>query len=239
MDSIIAFIFARGGSKGVPGKNIRLLAGKPLIGWAIEQARSVDCIDEVIVSTDDPLIAEIARDFDAKVPALRPSELATDTSPEWLSWQQSLRLFNSMNGYFPERMLVLPTTSPLRKPIDIMRCLHHSLESDADLVLTTTPAARNPYYNMVERRRDGSVALLAGNGGFASRQTAPACYDLTTVAYVAKPSFVLNSSGIFAGKGRIEAVDIPQERALGIDTELDFRIAEALFSENFHDVQNT
>ena len=238
MDSIIAFIFARGGSKGVPGKNIRLLAGKPLIGWAIEQARSVDCIDQVIVSTDDPVIAEIAKDFDAAVPALRPKELATDTSPEWLSWQQSLRLFNSMNGYFPERMVVLPTTAPLRKPVDIVRCVDLSFTSDADLVLTVTPAARNPYYNMVVRRHDGSVALLAGDGGVASRQTAPTCYDMTTVAYVAKPAFVLNSTSMFTGDGRIEAVDIPQERALDIDTELDFKIAEALFSENFQDVQN-
>ena len=88
--SIIAFIFARGGSKGLPDKNIKILNGKPLIAWSIEHAKSVKRVDRVIVSTDSEEIARIAREYGAEVPFMRPAALATDNSPEWLSWQHSL-----------------------------------------------------------------------------------------------------------------------------------------------------
>jgi N-acylneuraminate cytidylyltransferase len=96
--STVAFIFARGGSKGLPGKNIRNFGGKPLIAWSIECALSVKAIDQVIVSTDSEEIAEISKSFGAEVPFIRPSELATDQSPEWLSWQHALRFLEKSSG---------------------------------------------------------------------------------------------------------------------------------------------
>ena len=86
----IAFIFARGGSKGLPGKNIRLLGGKPLIAWSIEHARAVQRIDRIIVSTDSQEIANVAKEYGAEVPFIRPEQIAGDTSPEWLAWRHAL-----------------------------------------------------------------------------------------------------------------------------------------------------
>ena len=111
---IIAFIFARGGSKGLPNKNIKILNGKPLIAWSIEHAKKINRIDRVIVSTDSEEIAKIAREFGAEVPFMRPLELATDESPEWLSWQHGLKHLKSIDGCLPDLMLSIPATAPLR-----------------------------------------------------------------------------------------------------------------------------
>ena len=94
-NGVIAFVFARGGSKGLPGKNLRQFAGKPLIAHAIEHALAVPRIDRVIVSTDSPDIASVARDFGAEVPFLRPADLAADDSPEWLSWRHALNFLQN------------------------------------------------------------------------------------------------------------------------------------------------
>ena len=108
--TIVAFIFARGGSKGLCGKNILPLAGKPLIAWSIEQALSVSRIDRVIVSTDSTEIAAIALKNGAEVPFIRPAELAGDDSPEWLSWRHALNYVYETTGVFPETMVSVPTT---------------------------------------------------------------------------------------------------------------------------------
>ena len=96
--NIIAFVFARGGSKGLPGKNIKILNGKPLIAWSIEHAKKVNRIGKVIVSTDSDEIARIAKEYGAEVPFMRPLELATDESPEWLSWQHGLKYLKITNN---------------------------------------------------------------------------------------------------------------------------------------------
>lgn len=109
---IDSFIFARGGSKGLPGKNIRMLAGKPLIAWSIEHAKAVSCIDRVIVSTDSEEIAEVAQNYGAEVPFLRPHDLAKDDSPEWLAWCHALRYLGDNNMGMPDIMVSVPVTAP-------------------------------------------------------------------------------------------------------------------------------
>src|SRR5690349_10660690 len=116
--SVIAFIFARGGSKGIPRKNLRTLGGRPLLAWSIETAAACPEIDRVIVSTDDAEIAEVGRAHGAETPFMRPADLATDTSPEWLSWQHAIRTVRSQSGPF-DLFVSVPTTSPLRRPEDI------------------------------------------------------------------------------------------------------------------------
>lgn len=228
--STVAFIFARGGSKGLPGKNIRMLGDKPLIAWSILQAKSVKSIDRVLVSTDSIEIAAIAREYGAEVPFMRPEELATDSSPEWLSWQHGLDYLEQNEGVLPEVMLSIPTTSPLRDPSDIEKCLDLYLMGEADIVISTTDAHRNPYFNMVTSNTDGTVILVCANESSVNqRQSAPIVYDVTTVCYVANPKFVLNNSSIF--HGRVKAVSIPSERAIDIDSLLDFQIAEYLLSK--------
>jgi N-acylneuraminate cytidylyltransferase len=223
----VAFIFARGQSKGLPGKNVREIGGKPLIAWSILHAMSIQRIKKVIVSTDSMEIAKIAREYGAEVPFIRPAELATDLSPEWLSWKHALEYLRETEGKLPDIMLSLPTTAPLRSPADIEACLDLYLEGDADIVITMTEAHRNPYFNMVKENSDGTVGLVCSNESMINqRQSAPQIFDMTTVCYVANPQFVLRSDSIF--EGRVKAVKIPPERAIDIDTLLDFEIAEFL-----------
>ena len=225
----VAFIFARGGSKGLPGKNIRALNGKPLIAWSIEHALAVPRIDRIIVSTDSAEVAEVARQHGAEVPFMRPAELAGDNSPEWLAWRHALNYLKESTGALQEVMVSVPTTAPLRLPIDIENCLDEYEKGNADMVITVTDAHRSPYFNMVKTNADGSVGLVnPPQSTIARRQDAPVVYDMATVCYVANPEFVMAHNSTF--EGRVKAVHVPTERAIDIDTLLDFQIAECLLN---------
>ena len=223
-----ACIFARSGSKGMVKKNIQTFNGKPLISWTVELALQIRQINEVFVSTDSKEIAEIARAAGAIVPFIRPSELATDTSPEWHSWQHFIKFLADKDGKVPEVFLSLPPTSPLRSTIDVENCLQEFKKGRADFVVGITPSERNPYFNMVKKREDNQVDLVIHQGNkYSRRQDTPEVFDLTTVCYVGKPGTILTKNSIFEGK--VAGVEIPRERAIDIDTELDFQIAEFLF----------
>ena len=224
----IAFIFARGGSKGLPGKNIRMLEGKPLIAWSIEHAKKISRIERTIVSTDSEEIAAVARQYGADVPFIRPANLADDHCPEWLAWQHALNYVQQTEGILPDAMVSIPTTGPLRHPEDIEKCLDEYAFGGADAIVTVTDAHRSPWFNMVTKNEDGSVGLVIPSvSSVARRQDVPPAYDLTTVAYVADPNFVLSATSLFSGC--VRAVHVPIERAIDIDTELDLQIAEFLF----------
>jgi len=226
----VALICARGGSKGLPGKNIKQLNGKPLIAWAIEQALAVTRISRVIVSTDSEEIAAIARRWGAQVPFMRPAELAGDDSPEWLAWRHALGYLRDIEGEMPDVMVVIPTTAPLRLSADIDNCLDVFERSGSDMVITVTDAHRSPYFNMVRQNSDGTVGLvIPSEKNISRRQDAPPVFDITTVAYVTRPDFILTKSAIFDGD--VSSVHIPPERAIDIDTLLDFRFAEMMFAE--------
>ena len=226
---IVALICARGGSKGLPGKNILPLAGRPLMTWAIDHARAVRRISRVIVSTDSEDIAAVARDAGAEVPFMRPADLARDDSSEWLVWRHALSYLRDSTGEFPDALIVLPVTAPLRAVTDLDRCLDEYEKGVADVVITVTDARRSPYFNMVSLGPEAEARLvIPAKGEITRRQDAQVVYDMTTVAYVARPEFVMSSGGMF--QGRVRAVHIPPERAIDIDTPLDFRIAECLAS---------
>lgn len=225
----VAIIFARGGSKGLPGKNIRLLGGKPLIAWSIEQALSIKRIIRVIVSTDSEEIAEVARQYGAEVPFIRPEKFSKDDSPEWLAWQHAIKYLMEEAEVLPEIMISLPATAPLRIEIDIENCLDEYEKGGSDVIITVTDAHRNPYFNMVKTNEDGTVGILNSiDSKISRRQDAPEVYDMATVCYVVKPKFVIDNSSIF--EGRVKAVHIPSERAIDIDTLLDFQITESLLN---------
>ncbi|HUX91572.1 MAG TPA: acylneuraminate cytidylyltransferase family protein [Gallionellaceae bacterium] len=225
----IAFIFARGGSKGLPGKNIRPLGGKPLIAWSIEHALAVKRIGRVIVSTDSEEIAAVAREYGAEVPFIRPAELARDDSSEWLAWRHALNYLQEKDGALPSVMVSVPATAPLRLPLDIENCLDEYEKGDVDMVITVSDAHRSPYFNMVKTNVDGTVGLvIPPQSAIVRRQDAPIVYDMATVAYVARPEFVLTHNAVF--EGRVRAVNVPTERAIDIDTLLDFQIAECLLN---------
>jgi CMP-N-acetylneuraminic acid synthetase len=229
----VAFIFARGGSKGLPGKNVRQLCGKPMIAWAIEQAKAVKRISRVIVSTDSEEIAAVARRYGAETPFLRPSDLARDDSPEWLAWRHALDYLQNESG-LPDAMVSVPVTAPLREPRDIERCLEDFARGGADVVVTVSPAHRSPYFNMVKHNEDGTIGLvIPPTCSVSRRQDVPTVFDMATVAYVASPEFVLTKNSLF--EGRVRAIQVPPERAIDIDTLLDFKIAECLMKGLDHD----
>lgn len=228
---VVALICARGGSKGLPGKNIRPLVGRPLIAWAISQARAVRRIGRIIVSTDSEEIAAVARAAGADVPFMRPPQLARDDSPEWLAWRHALNHLREARGGYPDVLIAVPATAPLRAVTDLERCLDEYDKGSADVVITVTEAHRNPYFSMVKRDIDGRVSLvIPPNGAVFRRQDAPVVYDITPVAYVTSPEFVLTRNGLF--EGRVRAVEVPPERAVDIDTLLDFTVAECLLAKS-------
>ena len=227
MTSIKACIFARGGSKGLPGKNIRLFAGKPLIAWAIEAAKGVDGIDEVLVSTDSEEIAKVASDFGAQVPFLRPEDLSRDDSPEWNAWRHALQYFHDNDGEMPGTLLSVPTTAPLRAVEDLQRCVDLYRAGGCDSVITVTEAHRNPYFNMVSIAENGVTEIVCQNeSGLTRRQDAPKVFDITTVAYVVNSEFIMKQNGLF--EGLVKSIRVPIERSIDIDTIFDFEVAEFL-----------
>lgn len=226
MDTI-AYIFARGGSKGLPNKNIKEMNGKPLIAWAIECAMEIAQIGEVIVSTDSPEIAEISCHYGASVPFLRPAELAQDDSPEWLSWQHALKSTCEIYGKLPERMISLPPTAPLRDVRDIEGVINQMDTNLYDTVITVADAYRNPFFNMVKVKEDGTVGLVINSEDQISRrQDAPKIFDITTVAYISSSKFVLAHNHFF--EGRVGYYEVPVERSIDIDTPHDFEVANFL-----------
>jgi N-acylneuraminate cytidylyltransferase len=230
----VAFIFARGGSKGLPGKNVKPLNGKPLLQYSIETGKKVPEICDIFVSTDCPEIASVARKNGIKV-INRPAELATDTSPEWLSWRHAIEYVNEHYGAF-ERFVSLPATSPLRNEYDVQAALDKLDGNGADICISVTPANRSPYFNMVRLHADNSVEIvIKPEGAVSRRQDAPAVYDITTVVYAAKVPFIQQHSSIFAGK--VVATVVPKIRAVDIDDIYDFMFAEAVLQSELYDAE--
>ncbi|MCG8510312.1 MAG: acylneuraminate cytidylyltransferase family protein [Rhodospirillales bacterium] len=224
---VIGFIFARGGSKGFPRKNLASFLGKPLIAHAVSAGLEAGSVDRVVVSTDDDEIADTARQWGADVPFLRPAELATDTAPEWLAWRHALEEVGPTADGGISAFVSIPPTAPMRTPGDVDACVERFRQGDVDVVLTVTPAARNPYFNMVTVDESGLAQLaIPPEKTIHNRQSAPAVFDITTVCYAVRPQFLRDEDSLFAG--RVGAVEVPVERAIDIDTELDLRIAEAL-----------
>jgi len=223
----IALICARGGSKGLPGKNTQLLADVPLIGWSIKVAKQTERISRVIVSTDSHDIAKVAREYGAEVPFIRPAELAQDSSSEWLVWRHALDYLAENGSDTIDGLVSLPPTAPLRSVTDIDKCLDEFEKGEVDVVITVTNAHRSPYFNMVVNNEEGySSLVMPPNIRVVRRQDTPVLFDMTTVAYVTRPKFISEKDGIF--EGRVRSIFVPPERAVDIDTLLDFKIAECL-----------
>ncbi len=223
---VVAAVFARGGSKGVSDKNLRELAGQPLVSHAIRHAQSCESVERVIVSTDSQQIAQIALDCGAEVPWLRPAELSGDTAREWDAWQHLLAWLEEQ-GETPDRLLVVPCTAPLRLVEDLERCLDAAADPEVDIVLTVTKSHRNPWFNMVSLDDNGRARLVIEPAErIHRRQDAPAVHDVGTVAFVAKPSYVKAASSLYDGV--VRGVEVPPERSLDIDTEVDLAFAELL-----------
>lgn len=227
---ILAIICARGGSKGVPNKNIRLLNGKPLIAYTIECAKKYTKFDRIIVSTDSPKIAEVAKQYGADVPFLRPKELATDTSPKIPVLQHAVRYLEQEENDRYDLIVDLDPTSPLRTVEDIENCVNKMIEKNPNVVFSVTPAHKNPYFNMVEEK-DGKVFLCKKlDRPITRRQDAPTVYAMNASIYVYKKDFLLNTDSVFSNNTM--AVVMPEERSIDIDRPIDFEFVEFLMKRN-------
>lgn len=223
-------ICARGGSKGLPGKNIKILAGKPLIAHSIEAAKKISSVNRIIVSTDSETIADVAREYGAEVPFVRPTNLSGDNVSEWAVWQHALGWMGQYD-VCPASFLVLPPTAPLRQPIDIENALNLFKASEADGVLCATDAHRHPCFNMVASDASGRCRVAIDNGKKTyRRQDVEKLFDVTTVCYVLRSAYVLDNNHLFDGK--IFMQHVPRERSIDIDTQFDFDIAEFLIQRN-------
>lgn len=218
----ICTICARGGSQGLPGKNIRPLAGKPLIVHSIELALAHPQIDGVYVSTDSEEIAAVARAVGATVPFLRPAHLATSDAGK-LPVIEHLVAWLEGEGIAVDRIVDLQPTSPLRTAEDISGCLA-ILDDETDCATTATVSDANPYYNLLELDDAGHAVLSKPGGGYVARQQAPDVYQLTGSVYCWHRNTL--DKGVLGGTTRLHLV--PQERAIDIDGPLDFRLAELL-----------
>jgi len=222
----IATICARGGSTGLPGKNIRPLRGKPLIAYTIEQALACPAIGRVFVSTDDEAIADVARRHGAEVPFMRPAELATASAAKLPVIRHLVAGVEAL-GVAVERIVDLDPTSPLRSADDIAACIA-LLDAQTDVVITGYPAEKNPYFNMVELDAEGHAGLSkTPPGAVTSRQQAPAVYAMNASVYVWWRRTL--ERGLWDGAARLHVM--PRERSIDVDSLLDFQLVELLMAE--------
>ncbi|WP_054637515.1 cytidylyltransferase domain-containing protein [Thalassobacillus sp. C254] len=223
---VIALIPARGGSKGIPYKNIKLFNGKPLLAWAIIAAKQVKEIQRVMVSTDDRKIAEVARHYGAEV-LERPNHLAEDDSLP-LDVVKNVITTLRTQGEHARFMVYLEPTSPLRKPVDIKRCLNLLLDEGAPFhsVSTFTEAELNPHRAWKIKNTTPTVFLPEANP-WLPRQKQPKAYQLNGAIYSFHMDHLLKNSSTLLPLPTA-AVLMPKERSVDIDDEVDFLLAELL-----------
>lgn len=229
MTKALYIIPARGGSKGIPGKNIKPLCGRPLIAYSIDAAKA--CADDdshIILSTDDFAIADTARSLGLKVDYMRPAELATDQSGtreaiiDAMDWADQ-------QGIDYNCVVLLQPTSPMRTADDIKGAL--ALYNDnVDMVVSVTEAASNPYYNCYETDSEtGFLHISKGDGKLTRRQDAPPAWEYNGAVYVINPKSVRNS-GLGEFTRRVPFV-MPKDRSIDIDTATDWIVAETLMNQ--------
>ncbi len=219
---ILAIIPARGGSKGVPRKNIKMLAGKPLIAWTIEEAKKSKYIDMCIVSTEDQEIKSVAEKWGGNVPFMRPAELAQDDTP---GIDPVLHAIKMLPGY--DFVVLLQATSPLRTVEDIDGAIAYCLDGNCESCVSVTEAEHSPYwmYQMEIQGQLRSILKIEKEKSY-QRQKLPKIYQLNGSVYVARVDFVQRERA-FIGEETVGYV-MPQERSYDIDTMLDFEVAEVL-----------
>jgi CMP-N,N'-diacetyllegionaminic acid synthase len=220
---ILGIIPARGGSKGIPRKNMRPLQGQPLIAWTIESALRSAALDALIVSTDDEEIAAVARASGAQVPFMRPARLAQDDTP---GVDPVLHAIEQLPQYHAVGML--QPTSPLRSTEDIDACVALARRTGAPAVVSVSEAHTHPYW-MYTLTTDERMRPLLDAPFVARRQDLPPVYALNGAVYYAEADWLRRTRSFLSGE--TAAYVMPPERAVDLDTAIDWRIAEFLLSE--------
>lgn len=225
---VLGLIPARGGSKGVPRKNLRPLAGKPLIAHTIVVARAAGSLSRTVVSTDDVEIAQVAREFGGDVPFMRPAELASDTAAMWPVVRHALLTMEALDGARYDAVALLDPTNPFRSAAEIDAAVAALAADDAsDGVIGVVEPEANPLWHSVVEGKDGYLIDLVPNAGeYTRRQDVPAVYSINGALYVWRRDCILNTDNWRHGKLRRQLVaNVP---FTPIDSETQFRAVDAL-----------
>ena len=219
------FIFVRAGSKGLPNKNVRLLAGKPLLSYPIHLAKTLPFIDKIFVSTDSSEAMNIAkRNNVAVIP--RPEELASDNANEFDAWKHAISWVIDNVGHF-DNFISLPCTAPLRTKNSVSQCFEIFNQKNL-FVVSVTKTKYNPFFNLVKKDiQDSSINLLSPSK-ITRRQDAPEIFCITPIAYIAKQEEIIQRKNFWDGK--IVGVEVPSDIATDIDDLNDFLLAEAVIT---------
>lgn len=215
---------ARGGSKGIPYKNITPLNGRPLIAYTIDVARAIAPDERIILSTDDDKIAECAASLGLPTNYRRPAELATDTAGSREVILDAMRYADSRAITY-DCVILLQPTSPLRSVEDVLAATH-LYNKDIDMVVSVCESRVNPYYNCFETDADGFLTISKGDGLLTRRQDAPSAYEYNGAVYVINPESI-KAMPLGAFTRRLPSV-MPTERSIDIDRPIDIVIAEAI-----------
>jgi len=220
----------RGGSKGVPDKNLRPLLGKPLMAYTIEQALQSKLFEHVVVSTDSEEIAKMSRSFGAEAWFLRPSEMATDDVSKLPAIRHAFLESERHYGVEFDVLVDLDVTSPLRLIKDITGAYEQFVSEDADILITASPSRKSPYFNMVENV-NGLVQLVKQPGkSIVRRQDSPQVFDMNASIYIWKREALLGYDTLFTDKTSLFVM--PEERSVDIDTEMDWNIVEYIIGKS-------
>ena len=229
---VLGIIPARGGSKRVPGKNIRLLAGKPLIAYTIEAVLHSTRIERLIVSTDDSKIAEVARKWKAEVPFLRPAYLAEDDTPDQPVFLHTLEWLKENDDYVPEIVVNLRPTTPFKTPQIIDKVVQRIMDTDADIVRTMTlvEGVHHPYW-MYRLSEDGRAEPFSGDiklSKYYQRQLLPPVYRINGVVDAMKTQVIYEDN--ILDNQNMKGLIISEKESMDVDTELDFMLCECILN---------
>ena len=223
----ICTITVRAGSKGVPGKNLRIVAGVPLFGHSVQQAVASGLFDEVVVTTDSQEILDLAPSFGATGIVVRPPHMATDTAGKVQAIAHAVLETEARLGVRFETSVDLDATSPLRTVDDIIAAVAMFDGADVDSLITGTEARRNPYFNLVELQPDGTVAVSKKpDDAVLRRQDAPRSFDMNGSIYVWKRDSLIENPVVFFPSTIL--YEMPPERSQDIDSEYDFAVVQWL-----------
>lgn len=221
--TVLAIIPARGGSKGVPRKNIREIAGKPLIAWTIEAAKKSVYIDKLILSSEDREIIDVALRWGCEVPFVRPEELAKDDTP---GMDPILHAIQKIEKY--DFVVLLQPTSPLRNTSDIDKCIELCLKKDSNACVSVSETEKSPYWMFTLEENNQMTPIFKDKETNVRRQDLPTFVTLNGAVYVAKSDWLLVNKKFLTSE--TIAYEMPKERSIDIDSEFDLRIAEAMLN---------
>lgn len=224
---ILVIIPARGGSKGIPHKNIKPLNGKPLIYYTIDEAREIVGDDDICVSTDDPEIIKCVEDYGLKVPFVRPEVLATDTAGTYEVLLHALNYYEEQ-GHQYDAVLLLQNTSPFRKAEQIKEALTF-YNDHVDMVVSVKECAANPYYCVFEENSDGYLHVCKGDGNIFRRQDAPKVYEYNGAIYIINAE-KLKVTHMHKMQRRVKYV-MDDLSSFDLDTMWDWQMAESIINQ--------